>query len=236
MATAAETSAATQPATNDLDRLHGAFESYPWQMDRQFITQLYAALQESGNASSTLSDIALESRIQRFKQQTNLSVDKSAYKQWLSQGDRQQPKFVPEQAVVSEALSVPEPRDRKLAHLLIELGDPLGELALQQNLPEPDPSVPTWQSAAPRAALYVPRDNAAGAGGAPSDPGKEPYPKKFEEIVEFLQTGKEIPGIKQIPDTLIDDPAITAHGQLKAPPKPWEVRRSPEIAQQQQQQ
>ena len=83
--------------------------------------------------------------------------------------------------------------------------------------------MPSWQAAAPKAELYVPKD----ASAQPSDPDKEPYPKKFEEIVEFIKTGKEIPGIRKIPDTVIDDPAITPQGRLTAPPKPWEVGRAP---------
>lgn len=116
----------------------------------------------------------------------------------------------------------PNPEDRKLARLLVELGDPLGQLALQQTAPEPvDASVPSWQSAAPTAELYIKKDPAS------TDPDKEPYPKKFEEIVEFLQTGKEIPGIRKIPDTVIEDPSISTHGRLAAPPKPWEIGRTP---------
>lgn len=65
-----------------------------------------------------------------------------------------------------------------------------------------DGNVPSWQRAAPKAALYVTKN--APDSGADSD--KEPYPKKFDEIIAFLQTGKEIPGIVQIPDTVIDDP------------------------------
>ena len=83
--------------------------------------------------------------------------------------------------------------------------------------------MPSWQAAAPKADLYIQKD----ASSRPSDPDKEPYPKKFEEIVEFIRTGKEIPGIRKIPDTVIDDPTITPQGRLKAPPKPWEVGRTP---------
>jgi hypothetical protein len=68
----------------------------------------------------------------------------------------------------------------------------------------PDSDVPSWQRAAPKAALYVNKGDAAAASAAGFD--KEPYPKKFEEIIAFLQTGKEIPGIVKIPDTVIDDP------------------------------
>lgn len=81
--------------------------------------------------------------------------------------------------------------------------------------------MPGWQSAAPTAELFIEKDPSS------ADPDKEPYPKKFEEIVAFLQTGQPIPGIRQIPDTVIEDPAFTTHGRLAAPPKPWEIGRTP---------
>jgi hypothetical protein len=65
-----------------------------------------------------------------------------------------------------------------------------------------DPNVPTWQRAAPKATLFVDKNE----GGTGENSGKVPYPKKFEDIIEFLQSGKEIPGILKIPDTVIDDP------------------------------
>ncbi|XXG97974.1 hypothetical protein Hte_004290 [Hypoxylon texense] len=204
------------------DARYRAFDSYPWAKDRVFIEQLSNALQNKDTGGASLSDIALQTRIQRFEHQTQIKVDGDAYKQWLVQTSHSAPRIVSEKAVALEAMTVPNPEDRKLAHLLVELGDPLGQLALQQTAPEPvDTSVPSWQSAAPTAELYIKKDPAS------TDPDKEPYPKKFEEIVEFLQTGKEIPGIRQIPDTVIEDPSISTHGRLAAPPKPWEVGRTP---------
>lgn len=71
-----------------------------------------------------------------------------------------------------------------------------------------DQDLPSWQRAAPKAALYVNKDDVAG------DSGKEPYPKKFEEILAFLQTGKEMPGIVKIPDTVIEDAVSTTSSKL----------------------
>ncbi|KAI0596089.1 hypothetical protein F4775DRAFT_566454 [Biscogniauxia sp. FL1348] len=204
-----------------------AFDSYPWQKDRVFITQLSEALSTIAPDGSSLSEAALQARIARFQQQTSIQVNAEAYKQWLSQNNQKQPSLVSQQTITVEAMTTPDPKDRKLAHLLVELGDPLGQAALQQQPSASgpagppaaaDPTVPSWQSAAPTAELYVRRD------ANPSDPDKEPYPKKFEEIIEFLQTGKEIPGIRKIPDTVIEDPSITTRGRLAAPPKPWEKR------------
>ncbi|KAI0846479.1 hypothetical protein F5Y00DRAFT_142254 [Daldinia vernicosa] len=202
--------------------LYQAFDSYPWIKDRVFTEQLSSTLTNSQPGDLSLSEIALQTRIQRFKQQTQIEVDGGAYNQWLTQNNRRPPSIVSEQAVAVEAMTISNPADRKLAHLLVELGDPLGQLALQQITPDSaNVEVPSWQSAAPTAELFIEKDPSS------ADPDKEPYPKKFEEIVAFLQTGQPIPGIRQIPDTVIEDPAFTTHGRLAAPPKPWETGRTP---------
>lgn len=58
-----------------------------------------------------------------------------------------------------------------------------------------------WQKAAPKADLYIDKSAAAAsAGGEPS------YPMAFAEMIKLLQEGKEVPGIRQIPNTIIRDP------------------------------
>ncbi|KAI0381684.1 hypothetical protein F5Y04DRAFT_280764 [Hypomontagnella monticulosa] len=218
----ASPASAQSHATENGEARYQAFDSYPWAKDRVFIEQLSNALSEVQSDGSSLSTAALQARIQRFEQQTKIKIDSDAYKQWLSQNSRQQPRIISEQIVAIEAMTTPNPEDRKLAHLLVELGDPLGQLALQQTTSAPPTApVPSWQAAAPTAELFIQKGPSSS-----TDPDKEPYPKKFEEIVEFLQTGKPIPGIRQIPDTVIEDPSITTHGRLAAPPKPWEVGRA----------
>ncbi|KAI0884537.1 uncharacterized protein GGS22DRAFT_143951 [Annulohypoxylon maeteangense] len=209
-------------AADNPNARYRAFDTYPWAKDPVFTEQLSSALNNAKSNGLSLSETALETRIQRFAQQTQIAIDGEAYKKWLSQTNSQPPRIISEEAVAVEVMTVPKLEDRKFAHLLVELGDALGQLALDQTVPVPvDTSVPSWQSAAPTAELYIKKDSTS------ADPGKEPYPKKFEEIVEFLQSGKPIPGIKQIPDTVIEDPAFTTHGRLTAPPKPWEIGRTP---------
>ncbi|KAI1084072.1 hypothetical protein F5B20DRAFT_364856 [Whalleya microplaca] len=208
-------------AADNPDARYRAFDSYPWTKDRIFTTQLSSVLDGVPSEGSSLSEIALQTRIQRFEQQTKIKIIADEYKQWLNRTNQRQPSIVSEQTIAAEVMTKPNPKDRKLARLLVELGDPLGQLALEQNVNQPiDAAVPSWQSAAPAAELYVQRDTLS------MDPDKEPYPKKFEEIAEFVVNGKEIPGIRKIPDTVVEDPSITAHGRLTAPPKPWEIRRA----------
>ncbi|ORE13446.1 hypothetical protein CU097_008778 [Rhizopus azygosporus] len=45
----------------------------------------------------------------------------------------------------------------------------------------------------------------------------------FQEIVDMIEKGIEIPGIKQIPNTLND--GTPSQPQMKARPKPWEINK-----------
>lgn len=66
------------------------------------------------------------------------------------------------------------------------------------------PATLDWQKAAPKADLYIDRKAAAAAS---SQSGDQPaYPMAFAEMIKLLQEGKEVPGIKQIPNTVIRDP------------------------------
>ena len=59
-----------------------------------------------------------------------------------------------------------------------------------------------WQKAAPKADLFVDR-KAAPATGSGDEPS---YPMGFAEMIKLLQEGKPVPGIRQIPNTVISDP------------------------------
>lgn len=192
-----------------------------------------------------MTDIALQMRINRFAERVNIHIDKQAYEQWLAETRSQQPRLFSDQHLAQEveakvgsastrthshsssgpfavfqksheSLSREQvsPEQRRLALLHAELGYPP-----YQPAPELiDPSVPSWQREAPKADLFVAKD----AGPSNSEAGALPYPKKFEEILKFLETGQMIPGVRQIPDTVIDDPSISTRGTMQAPLKPWE--------------
>ncbi|CAM0137723.1 unnamed protein product [Umbelopsis sp. WA50703] len=58
------------------------------------------------------------------------------------------------------------------------------------------------------------------------EPDQTPPRLTFQEIVEKIEKGEEIPGIKQIPNKLNE--AAPSEAKLAARPKPWEVNRAPE--------
>jgi hypothetical protein len=53
--------------------------------------------------------------------------------------------------------------------------------------------------------------------------GKEPISEKlsFEQIMEMIKRGEDIPGIRQIPDTVYDSTKAST-SSLKSIKKPWE--------------
>lgn len=60
-----------------------------------------------------------------------------------------------------------------------------------------------------------PTSNAAAA-----NPREPAYPTSFAHIVELITTGQPIPGIQQIPDTVLDGHDITSEKPRRR--KPWE--------------
>jgi len=58
-----------------------------------------------------------------------------------------------------------------------------------------------------------------GASANPNEP-PAPYPTSFAHIVELVTTGQPIPGIKDIPDTLLTGQGSAAAQSRRK--KPWE--------------
>ncbi|KAH8677934.1 hypothetical protein BX600DRAFT_140272 [Xylariales sp. PMI_506] len=193
------------------DLMYSAFDTYPWAKDPKFQALLAAELLNQTELSPA--EIGLQCRIKRYNERVGIQIDVDAYNTYRSSGIRSPLNLVPQVILDQEALYEPDVSKRKYAALVI---DATGEQDLEQ-----DQHVPSWQRSAPKAPLYIDKSKDAGTTGGQ---GKEPYPKKFEEIIAFLQTGKEIPGIVKIPDTVIDDPSISTTSGLTAPLKPWERR------------
>jgi hypothetical protein len=60
-----------------------------------------------------------------------------------------------------------------------------------------------WQKAAPKTDLYIDRKAAAAQSGSEDQPN---YPMGFAEMIKLIQEGKPVPGIRQIPNTIVRDP------------------------------
>ncbi|KAK8086595.1 hypothetical protein PG994_001569 [Apiospora phragmitis] len=220
---AAPSGSANMDTGSNQSTVYRAFDSYPWSKDRIFqVIALFRSHLACCLVVETLSkelytqhdsnpaDIALSCRIKRFEDKVNIKVDPAMYQAYRDEGAKSQGR--PGPPVPSRAGAYPRgdwgdvPADQI----------PYGQLSAPV---DGGLTAPLWQLAAPKADLYVKRDDLDSGSG-----GKEPYPKKFEEIIEFLQSGKEIPGIQKIPDTVISDPSITTTTGRPVPLKPWEKR------------
>ncbi|KAL4723274.1 hypothetical protein ACLX1H_009764 [Fusarium chlamydosporum] len=80
--------------------------------------------------------------------------------------------------------------------------DVLPEASRQQDEATSAP-VLDWQKAAPKADLYIDKKAAAAQSGSQDQPN---YPMGFAEMIKLIQEGKPVPGIRQIPNTIIRDP------------------------------
>jgi hypothetical protein len=74
-----------------------------------------------------------------------------------------------------------------------------------------------WQKAAPKASLYVDRKRVPQLDGPSSEDSgnsavSEPYPIGFAQMLDMIQRGVPIPGIKEIPDTVVRDPVRASLG------------------------
>jgi hypothetical protein len=68
-------------------------------------------------------------------------------------------------------------------------------------------NIPAWQLNAPKVDLSKKADD----GACHSNTGDgAPYPENFQALIEAVTLGKPIPGIKEIPDTVVRPPVSTS--------------------------
>lgn len=195
----------------DNDAVFRAFDSYPWTKDKAFMVSfsssssfspvcqitpttdqtqsgLHAILGDpnSPNQQGSPADMAIHARIFYYSQRVGVSIDFAAYQAWLAE----RPDHAPPSILPPEYLSSSN-------------GGDAGPAAAAPLL--------DWQKAAPKAELYV--DRAAAAAAAEDQPA---YPMAFAEMIKLLQEGKEVPGIRQIPNTIIRDPVCHFFSQLSS--------------------
>ena len=89
--------------------------------------------------------------------------------------------------------------------------------------PAPAAEAPTQPASAPIPPASGDTAPAAAAPApAPAPAGGTPYSASFTEIMQKVQAGEELPGIKQIEDKLSADAENPTESKMKLPPKPWE--------------
>lgn len=175
--------------------------------------------------TASQADIVMHSRIFYYARIRGVTIPYSPYRHWL----RAQLATCPDPPRIWEwdllqalcnhrdriAGSLPSDQARATAaeergawvRQLLDDGPPAATNGHDQQ----DSSKPAWMAAAPRAELYV--DRQEDENGAD---GQAPYPERFAAIIKAVQTGEPVEGIVEIPD-------LVARNPVSPPPKPADI-------------
>ncbi|KAL1884364.1 hypothetical protein VTK73DRAFT_58 [Phialemonium thermophilum] len=194
------------------DSLFRKFDNYPWVKDRQFLQGLAATLGALVPSADMIRATAtcLQARIWWFQSRVGHTIDPAAYAVYLARHS-----------------DAPRPDVNVLARI--------EEVQLRLGVTRAGGSaVPSWQIYAPKADLRIKAtdgvasghadDESLGTGGGSADEDA-PYPEQFRAIIEAVTLGKEVSGIKEIPNIVVRQPGISPVGKLHPPRKPWEKRK-----------
>ncbi|KAL0259245.1 hypothetical protein SLS55_006750 [Diplodia seriata] len=189
--------AAAPDSSSASSSIYAQVDSYPWDTDAEFQSGLGAILGSTASSEQAV-ELALRARCFYYSRKFNTPVDFDAYKAY--------------RASTPTPSAVPTTAPNGLAPV-----DLLPATPSPSRTPPPPPpphgagttSAPTSAPAAQPAETQQQQQQQ-----------EAPYPTSFAHIVELITTGQPIPGIKEIPDTVLE-------GQGTAPvaskrKKPWE--------------
>ncbi|KAF5671287.1 hypothetical protein FCIRC_8738 [Fusarium circinatum] len=179
-------------ALKDETAIFTAFDTYPWTKDKNFMSGLYAILGEPGQQNPQASLADMAIHARIFYYAQRIGVS------------------IEFSAYKAWLASNPD----------YQSPDVLPEEYRQRDVANASPvPVLDWQKAAPKTDLYVDRKTAAAQSGSQDQPS---YPMGFAEMIKLIQEGKPVPGIRQIPNTVVRDPTVKPVGARAVPRKPWE--------------
>jgi len=190
------------------DRLFLAIEDYCWEDDPEFQSGLTHILSTSPPPQpSEIRTLTRQAKCFFYSRKIQKHISYSLYSQWL---DREEASGIPR--CKSPSCEVGPPSDPTPVHEVskkqqigYEKTTPMGSI-----IPTPDGS--SSNNKEEEAVLKT---------GAKTD---APYPTSFAQIVELITTGKPIPGIREIPNTLNTAPPSRNVAVQRR--KPWEVSTS----------
>ncbi|KAK0706550.1 hypothetical protein B0T26DRAFT_727057 [Lasiosphaeria miniovina] len=184
------------------------FDDYPWTRDRAFLQGLVAMLgpvKTNGNAADKerALGITLQARIWWYQSHFGVSIDRAAY----------------------EAYELFKASSSGTDAAIIAKIEDIQQRMGQGGAPPPSPAqamgnLPAWQTQAfQKVDLGKKADD--GVSGSRPD-GGAPYPAHFQAIIEAVTTGKPVPGVREIPNTVVRQEGVYPVGKMKPPLKPWE--------------
>ncbi|KAK4461165.1 hypothetical protein QBC42DRAFT_270705 [Cladorrhinum samala] len=231
----------TAPSTSNESpsAIFSKFDSYPWVQDRDFIQGLHATLGPSLSSSSSadpfarrkLLDTVLQTRIWWYQSRTGTSINLNDYLSYSCSSPNPNPPS-PDQEILKKTEWIYQQLQARLSPSSNEnegtTPHPETEQQQQQQQQADGPEIPAWQLQAPKLDLSKKAEDHESRTSSSSSPDAGvPYPDKFQAIVDAVTTGKQIEGIKEIPNTVVRKEGITPVGIKVAPQKPWERHRPP---------
>ncbi|KAK0740643.1 hypothetical protein B0T18DRAFT_418402 [Schizothecium vesticola] len=211
MTSPAPTSNPTRPATTaEHDPDFAKFDEYPWARDRAFLQGLTAMLGPLSNSFERQKalGVTLQARIWWYKSKFNVEIDRAAYEDYTSSSSSHNPSAG---GIDSALLDKIDDIQRRMG------ATAPGTAAITSNLP-------AWMVEAPQKVDLSEKADDGAARQAPGG-GSAPYPAHFQVIIEAVTTGKTVPGVRDIPNTVVRQEGILPVGKMQAPPKPWETQR-----------
>ncbi|KAK8247018.1 hypothetical protein HDK90DRAFT_461806 [Phyllosticta capitalensis] len=193
MASAPEEAAASQ-------NIYAQVDGYQWDSDREFQGGLSAILGANPSPDQAV-ELALRARCFYFTRKFNIPVDFDAYKAYRA------------------SIPTPSPVDAVTTNGLATPTTSSSTSASPQPQSQSQPPAPTSASPAPPQTQTAPSSSAA-APASSNSPDDAPYPTSFAHIVELITTGQPIPGIKEIPDTVLEGQGTAPTASRRR--KPWE--------------
>ncbi|KAK0615526.1 Uncharacterized protein DIS24_g11733 [Lasiodiplodia hormozganensis] len=185
---------AAAPESSASDSIYAQVDNYPWDTDAEFQSGLGAILGSTASSEQAV-ELSLRARCFYYSRKFNTSVDFDAYKAYRASAPS--PSAVPTTAPNGLAPAVDLPATPSPGQT-----PPLGSTA-------------TFPSATPTSAPPAPSAPAEG-----EQQGEAPYPTSFAHIVELITSGQPIPGIKEIPDTVLEGQGSASTASKRK--KPWE--------------
>lgn len=134
----------------------------------------------------------LQARIWWYKSRFNTDIDRASYEAYTVS----HPSSSPDASILG-----------KLEEIQERMGGGSGGSSTSASQGQSQSqNIPAWQLNAPKVDLSKKADD--GASHTNTGDGA-PYPENFQALIEAVTTGKPIPGIKEIPDTVVRPPVST---------------------------
>ncbi|ERF77068.1 hypothetical protein EPUS_06286 [Endocarpon pusillum Z07020] len=208
-------------APKDRDAIFSKIYNYPWAQDSDFQTGFSSIAGDTGrNASDNPvyheTDLLLQAQCFYYARKYNLPdpVDVAAYKSWLSTEARSQPTVEQTRPNLHEPLSNQDTAAEGTLPQIDGTSSPNSNSKSDLD-PSTRPTTSSTSSSNPSQ-----QTSTATSTDETTQPAA-PYPTNFSSIVDLITRGQPIPGIENIPDTVLD-PSLSQPDSTPQRRKPWE--------------